>query len=147
VTNIRQVWILTTYGNDALVHYPLNVTQIKKITTVFFIYEDETCCVPTTCVQSCLIQMSHSKVTVVETCDHNNHANTCQVYPKYDLYLNQYDNNSLGSLYTVFHVCQHLRNTPAMETGLNSSKFDSCRIHTHLGDHSAGKHLIHHLRL
>ena len=105
VTNICQLLILTTFGNGALVHYPLNVTQVKYITTVFFTYEAETCCVPTTRVQSCLIQMSHSKVTVVETCDHNNHANTRQVYSKYDLYLNHYDNNSLGSLYTVFHKC------------------------------------------
>lgn len=89
MTNICQVWILTTYGNGALVHYPLNVTQVKEITTVFFTYEVETCCVPTTCVQSCLIQMSHGKVTDVGTCDHNNQANTHQVYAKYDLYLNQ----------------------------------------------------------
>jgi hypothetical protein len=105
VTNICQVWILTTYGNGPLVHYPLNAKQFKEITTIFFTYKVETLCVPTTCVQSCLIQMSHSKVRVVETCDHNNHTNTRQVYPKYGLYLNQYDNNSLGSLYTVLHKC------------------------------------------
>ena len=88
MTNICQVWILTTYGNSALVHYPLNATQVKEITIIFFTYEVESCCVPTTYVQSYLIQMSHNKVTVIGTCDHNNQANAHQVYPKYDLYLN-----------------------------------------------------------
>jgi len=84
---------------------PSKYNEVKEITTIFFTYEVETWRVPTTCVQSCFIQMSHSKVTVIGTCDHNNQANTRQVYPKYHLYLNQYDNNSLGSLHTVFHKC------------------------------------------